>query len=560
MNAKKRLNPLLLALWFVVSLMLPVAILAFTEKNPLWTTVAGVLLPLGFYMIFYSLSRRSGRMVWAGFIFIFLSAFQIVLLYLFGNSVIATDMFLNILTTNPDEASELLSNIYPAVVAVCVIYLPMLWIASRHLRRKVEIPINLRRGMASVGCVVMLLGALTLWQGCKGEAKGTLRDDVFPVNACYNLGLSISEARKIARYEQTSEGFSYNAKRNVSIGQREVYVLVIGEASRAANWQLYGYGRATNPRLSKRSDLILFRNITTQSNTTHKSVPMMLSSVHTSQHDELYRRSGIPALFREAGFTTYFLSNQSPQGAMIDHLANDADHIVYLDSPRYDMQLVDKMRDVLRSEPARKMLFILHTYGSHFSYHQRYPREFARFQPDDDVAIKIRNIDKIRNAYDNSILYTDHVMAELIDMLEQMPDACSAIYYCADHGEDLMDWQDCRFLHATPTVSYYQLHVASFAWFSPMYNRLFTEKVQAAKSNSNAPATTYSVFHTMADIASISSSYVEPRASLLCGDYDYAAPRYYLDDHNKAVPLDHNIGINSAQRELFRRAGIILEE
>jgi lipid A ethanolaminephosphotransferase len=93
-----------------------------------------------------------------------------------------------------------------------------------------------------------------------------------------------------------------------------------------------------------------------------------------------------------------------------------------------------------------------------------------------------------------------------------------------------------------------------------MYNRLFTEKVQAAKSNSNAPATTYSVFHTMADIASISSSYVEPRASLLYGDYDYAAPRYYLDDHNKAVPLDHNIGINSAQRELFRRAGIILEE
>ena len=75
MNAKKRFNPLLLAVWFVVSLMLPVILLAFTEKNPLWITVAGILLPLGFYLSFISLSKRSGRMVWAGFIFVFLEIF-----------------------------------------------------------------------------------------------------------------------------------------------------------------------------------------------------------------------------------------------------------------------------------------------------------------------------------------------------------------------------------------------------------------------------------------------------------------------------------------------------
>jgi lipid A ethanolaminephosphotransferase len=123
----KKYNTKALTVAFLLSLMLPVVILAYTEQNPLWTTVSGILLPLGLYTLFVSLSSRAGRMVWWGFIFVFFSAFQIVLSYLFGNSVVAADMFLNLLTTNPGEATELLGNIYPSVIAVCVIYLPLLW-------------------------------------------------------------------------------------------------------------------------------------------------------------------------------------------------------------------------------------------------------------------------------------------------------------------------------------------------------------------------------------------------------------------------------------------------
>ena len=559
MKANRRYSATLLAVWFVVSLMLPVGVLAYTEKNPFGATLAGILLPLGFYAMFAALSRRSGRMVWAGFVFVFFSAFQLVLSYLFGNSVIATDMFLNLITTNPGEATELLGNIYPSVIAVCVIYLPMLWIAAIHLRRRVILSDKVRGVLAITGCASLLLGGIALWQGCKGEAGKVLRDDVFPINVSYNMGLAASEAYKISHYKRSSDGFFYDARRDAIPSQREVYIMVIGEAARAANWQLYGYHRATNPRLSQRDDIVVFRGVTTQSNTTHESVPMMLSSVHTSQHDELYRRSGLPALFNEAGFTTYFISNQSPQGAMIDNLANDSNHIIYLDAPRHDMQLVDSVREILQSEPSQRILFILHTYGSHFSYHQRYPREFAKFLPDNDVAIKPQNMEMIRNAYDNSILYTDYVLAELIEALESMPNVCSAVYYCADHGEDLMDKKDCRFLHSSPTVSYYQLHVASIAWFSPMYRKIFEGKVAAAKSNVSASATTYSVFRTMADIASISSEYVERKASLVSEQFDFDAQRYYLDDHNKAVALDRKIGIDAMQRDLFLRAGIVLD-
>lgn len=559
MNIKKRrYHTALLLLWYVVSLMLPVIALAYTENNPLWVAVVSILLPLGFYLIFASLSKRSGRMVWAGLIFIFFSAFQIVILYLFGGSVVAADMFLNLLTTNAGEAGELLSNIYPAVIGVCIVYLPMLGVASYHLRRKAIIPITLRRKCRIVGSGALIVGCLILSLSDGEEQKRVLCDEVFPVNVSYNLGLSVSEAYKTSHFDNSSRGFTFNAHRDTLPSNREIYLLVIGEASRAENWQLYGYRRATNPRLWQRNDLILFHSITTQSNTTHKSVPMMLSSVHTSQHNELYRRKGIAALFNEAGFTTYFISNQSPQGAMIDNLSQDANRVIYIDSPRYDIQLVDRVKSILRSEPAQKILFILHTYGSHFSYHQRYPREFAKFLPDDDVAIGRANREEIVNAYDNSILYTDYILSELITAVNGMTGVCSAIFYCSDHGEDLMDMNDMRFLHASPRVTYYQLHVASFAWFSPLYRRIFGRKSEVARLNSWAPATTYSVFHTMADIASISSPYVDKRASLVSRDFDYDMPRYYLNDHNQAVALDEQIGIDALQKELFRRAGIVL--
>ena len=556
---KKRIyDATLLATIFVTTLMLPISILTYNETNPLSLSFAGVLLPLGAYTLFASLSRHSGRMVWYGLPFIFFSAFQVVLSYLFGGSVVAADMFLNIITTNPSEASELLGNIYPAVIFVALIYLRLLLLAALHIRKKIELKNSTRHRIYAIGAISLVVGCIVLIFGCRGDAWRVLRDEVFPINASYNLGLAVLEKYRIDHYEQTSEEFLYHAKHQPATDAREVYVLVVGEASRAANWQLFGYERATNPLLSSRDDIVLFRQITTQSNTTHKSVPMILSSIHTSEHRELYRRSGILALFNEAGFTTYFISNQQPQGAMIDKLANDANFTIYLDAPHYDAQLAEVMRKALAEDCSQKILFVLHTYGSHYSYRQRYPREFAAFLPDDDVAIEKANVDRIRNAYDNSILYTDYVLNEIISTLESYPELCSAMLYCADHGEDLFDTDGGRFLHATPTATYYQLHIASFAWFSDKYKLLFKEKAEAAQYNENVPATTYSVFHTVADMASIASQYIDFEASLVSFDYDYTSERYYLDDHNKAVALNENIGIDSTQRRLFERAGVEL--
>ena len=110
----------LLTFYFFVALIIPICVLANTEPYSVWTVEALILMPLGFYMMWSVALRRSGVMIWLAFPFIFFCAFQIVLLYLFGNSIIATDMFTNLLTTNPGEAGQMQCHIQPSLFRVSV--------------------------------------------------------------------------------------------------------------------------------------------------------------------------------------------------------------------------------------------------------------------------------------------------------------------------------------------------------------------------------------------------------------------------------------------------------
>ncbi len=555
----RKLPSALLAYFYIGVMMLPNLVLAITEPYNPWSRAVGLILPLGFYMTWSVLLRRSGITIWLSFLFIFFGAFQLPLLYLFGNSIIATDMFTNLWTTNPDEAGELLGNIWPAVLLDILLYVPMLWMATVEIKQKREIPLMARRWIGYPGAVILAVGLLMILPARRlSNNESILKNDVFPINVIYNLKLSITEHLRMLDYEKSSAGFSYEAHRTAEPEEREIYLFVIGEAARAASWQLYGYERETTPRLSAMEDLVVFRNVLTQSNTTHKSVPTILSSVDTHEHEELFRRKGINTLFKEAGFETWLISNQAPQKAMVDKLVADADHHYYEEQERMDMRLVEKLREVVEGSSAKRLMIILHTYGSHFSYYQRYTRDFARFTPEADVAISPKHREVIRNTYDNSILYTDHFLASTIDYLRTLEDCCTAMLYCADHGEDLFDDRRGRFLHASPTTTYWQLHVASVAWFSPRYEELFPLKAESARGNVMAPATTHSLFHTMADIASIESPYLDHEVSLVCPSFDFERPRYYLSDHNKAVPF-RSVGLTERDLEEFSERHIQID-
>ena len=526
---------------FVATLMLPACVLIFTEEYSLLRAVSAVLLPTGFYLLWSVAHKRSGMMVCCGLLWFIIAALQLVLLYMFGGSIVAVDMFTNLFTTNSTEAGELLSNIWPMVSFVVVLYLPVLYLAVHSLQKGYTIASVTRRKAALVGAVMVLAGC------------ATMQFNVFPFNALENVYRAVDEFVKVHNYPISSADFKFDVKNNKDGNHREIYVLVIGEASRAANWQLYGYDRPTNSLLSAERDVIVYKNVVTQSNATHKSVPMILSSVSADNHSEIYNRCGIVQLYKEAGFRTLVVSCQAPNRGLVQMMCDEADQTIYMNGLN-DGAMLEPLRQAIDADTS-DLFMVLHSYGSHFNYRERYPDKFSHFTPDDDVSISKTNRERMVNAYDNTIVYTDWFLSEVIGALRET-NACAAMLYCADHGEDLYDDYRARFLHSSPTVTYYQMHVACLGWYSQAWQSRYPEKAAAAKANTMAPASTHSVFHTAAQLAPLESEYIKSSVSFVSGEFDYSVERHYLDDHCKAQ-LYGVVGLQAEDWSQFLNKGII---
>ena len=563
MKLRLLLSPRFLFFYMVLSLAVPNVVLCFTENTPLMADVVGVLLPLSLYALIMSVSRNVGRMVWILFLLVFFAAFQMVLVYLYGNGVIAVDMFLNLVTTNPGEAMELLDNLVPAVAGVFILYLPLLTIAAWQWIKGVRIDRQFQRKMQRMSLYMVLPLAIAL-AGCyvaypqgnekKGKFEYHIEDNMYPVNVFYNLGLAVQESSRSAHYNDNAAGFRFNAVSEHANDSAEVYVLVVGETARSRNFQLYGYDRPTNPLLSNTSGLLVFSNVRTQSNTTHKSVPMLLTAATADDHDRLYREKGILAAFREAGFYTVFLSNQKPNHSYIDFLGSQADEHLFIREADDDADAAaadGKANDVVAqtsderllpflnkamAEGHKKLFVVLHMYGSHFNYRDRYPQSRARFMPDTPTDAKPDNRPQLVNAYDNTILQTDYILHSIIEKLRSTR-AVAAMMYTSDHGENIFDDSRRLFLHASPRPSEYDTDVPLLVWNSEAYAREHAPIVNAMKRNLNKGVqTSASVFPTMLSIGGISTKARVDSLSLTNPRYRMGT-RLYLNDHNHAVPL-----------------------
>lgn len=300
-------EPQRLFVLFIVVLVIPNVALFFTEQQmTLWARICNVILPVSVYWLIMTLGRKPGKTIWILFPFVFFAAFQLVLLYLFGRSIIAVDMFLNLTTTNSGEALELLDNLLPAVIGVFVVYIPALVLGGFSWARGNQLEYSFIRSQRKYALAGIVAGALLTVICYATQRDYQVKIEMYPANVCYNLVLAAERAGETAGYAETSRDFTFNASAAHDENSREVYVLVIGETARACNFGLYGYERNTTPLLDKMEGVVTFTDVLTQSNTTHKSVPMLLSAASAEDYDCLYRQKGIITAFKEAGFHTAF--------------------------------------------------------------------------------------------------------------------------------------------------------------------------------------------------------------------------------------------------------------
>lgn len=553
-------EPRKLFVWSIIVLAIPNVALFFTEQMPFFARVCNIILPVSVYWFIMTLSRKPGKTIWMLFPFVFFAAFQLVLLYLFGQSIIAVDMFLNLVTTNSGEAMELLDNLLPAVIGVFVVYLPTLVLGIVSITGNKKLDQYFIYRQRKYARMIMGIGVILTALCYVNNADYKIKLDMYPVNVCYNLVLAVERAGETAHYQETSKNFTFGAKATHDKEVKEIYVLVVGETARACNFGLYGYKRNTTPLLDKTEGLVAFTDVLTQSNTTHKSVPMLLSGASAENYDCIYREKGIITAFKEAGFYTAFFSNQRPNHSFIDFFGMEANEWKFIkeDTPEEINISDDELLTLVEKklcEGHQKLFIVLHMYGSHFNYKERYPLEMVLFKPDSLTDAKYENREYLMNAYDNTIRYTDSFLATLIEML-QRTNASSAMLYTSDHGEDIFDDNRKLFLHASPVPSYYQLHVPFFIWMSEEYREINPVQYEAVFMNREKPvAGNASVFHSMLSLGGIQTTYKKDSLSVASKQY-VVRSRYYLNDHNLPKSLD-KIGLKKEDIKQMKQRHVI---
>lgn len=546
----------ILWIWTFVLLLLPNICLLFTERVPAgepWARISAsfgfLLVPAAAYVALMTISRNVGKTVWTVFPLVFFSAFQMVLLDLFGCSVIAVDMWLNLVTTNASEAGELLGSMLPALMFVTMFYIPPLVMSVFAWRHDWRIGRNFVRNARLAACACGGIGLLLLCVVLVTQPRVKVRNDMYPVNVVYNACLAVERFEQTRNYKLTSAGFKFDARalRADSIG--ETYILVIGETARSDHFQLFGYEKETTPMLMGRRGLTGFRNTLSESNTTHKSVPMLLSHLDARTFgDSVYRVKGVAEAFREAGFRTAFFSNQQRNGSFIDFFGEQADTCVFLrdnfsgpaaHGPK-DKDLLALVDSELHNVKARKRLVILHTYGSHFRYDDRYPASEEVFCVDGELEVSPHCRERLVAAYDNTIHYTASFLDMLINRLEADSTNCiSGLVYASDHGEDIYDDGTGRFLHASPLPTVYQVGVPMLVWVSDRFRHMNPAMAGAVAENAEkGVSSTRSVFHTLLHMAGVEALPLDTTQSLLSRGYKAPQPQLYVNDHNRAVLLD----------------------
>ena len=323
-----------------------------------------------------------------------------------------------------------------------------------------------------------------------------------------------TERQYLSELNSKNNSFTFNAHQAPENNVPQVVVLVIGESSRFDRWELNGYRRNTNPLLKQEANLVSLQDLITPVSATRLSVPVIISRKPARQSlTSGFSEKSILTAFKEAVFKTYWISNQISFGQFdtpISAFAKEADVIQfmnlggYTDQSNFDDILLEPMQNAIK-DPSPKKLIVLHTLGNHWNYSHRHPKEYDKWQPSlfgvdkpeyTDTAIK----PQLHNSYDNSILYTDWFLSQVISRLKNSVQLTSMMFV-ADHGQVLYDGECNLAFHGHNTK--YEFHIPALVWYSDQYKAAYPGKIAQLQRHRKSKLSTENVFHSLLDLGNV---------------------------------------------------------
>ena len=427
------------------------------------------------------------------------------------------------------EVSTFAVSIVGGLIFIVVVALAYGWIVRRR------IPAEFRPGPVCAGMCGVCVVLFPLMQLSSLSVGEVWEREVSRFSQQYPGGLLRAVLSAVVMREQVKMRRDMcdkvpvrSSEPSVPAGKREIQMLVIGESTRASSLQLNGYDRETTPLLAQVPGLLSFKNVISPAPATILSVPILLTPTNAATLFEAYRTPSLLNVYKAAGYRVYWLSVQPKNGLWESRntiFSADAHESHFLggniarsSSIALDSDLIPEVQKIL-ARGESKVLFVLHTMGSHLNYEDRYPSAFNRFPADPKVCAQARTHvypaevvnEHMRNAYDNSICFIDSVLHRLIKILA-MEQGVTSLYYVSDHGENGAEAAVLPWGHGNLTTEV--LHVPMLVWLSPEYQAARPRQSAALRDHVEVPMSSDNTFYTMVDLAGLSCPLASPERSI----------------------------------------------
>ncbi|MGE0233342.1 MAG: phosphoethanolamine transferase [Flavobacteriaceae bacterium] len=431
-------------------------------------------------------------------------------------TIISRQMIENAVTTTAHEAKHLVTLPFVGYVAVFGL-LPSALVAWVRIR-----PIPFRRRLGQrLAILAVSLAAVALPITVNYPAFSSSWREHQDLMASFTPAAPIASAVKygvVAWREAHAHlepiGLDAHVALPASPRKPVLAIMVVGETARAADFSLDGYGRNTNPELAKR-DVINFPNASSCGTATAVSVPCMFSEFSRANYSEDAGRSyeNLLDVLQHAGIRAEWWDNNTGSKGVAARTPTRI--FTYEKDAQYceegecrDEIMVDALPAFFDGVKTDTVL-VIHQIGSHGpTYHLRYTKPFERFTPVCRSATFAEcSHEEIVNAYDNTILYTDHVLARIIDMLKDRQDQFSGMmFYASDHGESL--GEGGLYLHGVPyfMAPAEQTHIPFMFWLSQDFARDREIDTGCVNAHTAAAVSHDNVFHSMLGLLDVETT------------------------------------------------------
>jgi lipid A ethanolaminephosphotransferase len=432
--------------------------------------------------------------------------------------VIDKSMMVNALQTDARETRDLLNwRLLATVLVLAVLPCVLLWRQHIRLQNPTRQAIsNLAALLAS--CALLVVVLMLFFQSIASVMRNypQVRYLINPLNSFYALGsvaarpFQRDESAILPLGEDAALGASYTAQ-----AKPPLLLLVLGETGRSVNFAVNGYGRPTTPELSK-ENIASQRNAWSCGTSTAASVPCMFSHFGRANYESRPANyEGLMDVLQHAGLAVLWLDNQSGCKGVCDRVPHvDTSQLTVpglCDGGEcFDEIMLRGLDARIAALPAerraRGVVVVMHQMGSHGpAYFKRSPAAFKKFLPEcTDNALQSCTQQGLVNAYDNSIVYTDHLLASSIQWLKaQEPHTSPALLYLADHGESL--GENNLFLHGMPysVAPDVQKHVPWITWLSPGFEQRSQISTACLKQQLDAPISHDNYFHSVLGLMNV---------------------------------------------------------